>query len=58
MRDWLVTLSEDNWQVCRRERLLGLGSGREHRLGRLSEGDPVWIYINKRRVDRQTPGPA
>lgn len=55
MSDWLVVLSEDNWEVCRRERLLGLGAGGERRLARMAEGDRVWIYINKRHVERQTP---
>lgn len=55
MSDWLVVLSEDNWEICRRESLLGLGRDGERRLGRLAEGDRVWVYVNKRYVDRQTP---
>lgn len=55
MSDWLVVLSEDNWEVCRREGLLGLGQDAERRLGRLIEGDRIWVYVNKRYVDHQKP---
>jgi predicted RNA-binding protein len=55
MADWLVVLSEDNWEICKKERLLGLGRDAESRLNRMANGDHVWIYINKKHVDRQTP---
>lgn len=55
MSDWLVVLSEDNWDICRREGLLGLGRDAQRRLGRLRDGDRLWVYVNKRHVDRQTP---
>jgi len=55
MNDWLIVLSEDNWQVCARERLLGLGRDAERRLNRMADGDRVWIYVNRRYVDHQVP---
>src|SRR5262249_18238484 len=53
--DWLVVLSEDNWEVCAREGLLGLGRGAERRLNRMAEGDRVWVYVNRKYVDHQVP---
>ena len=55
MTDWLVVLSEDNWEVCAREGLLGLGRDAERRLNRMAEGDRVWVYVNRKHVDHQVP---
>jgi hypothetical protein len=55
MTDWLVVLSEDNWQICAREGLLGLGRDAERRLNRLADGDRVWVYVNRKHVDHQVP---
>jgi len=55
MRHWLVVMSEDNWEICAREGLLSLGAGAQRRLYRLSDGDLVWVYINRKYVDRQLP---
>jgi hypothetical protein len=55
MEDWLVVLSEDNWSICDREGLLGLGRDAERRLSRMSEGDRVWVYVNRKHVDHQVP---
>lgn len=55
MNDWLVVLTEDNWEICARERLLGLGRDAERRLNRMANGDRVWIYVNRKHVDRQVP---
>ena len=55
MADWIIVMSEDNWDVCARARLLGLGRGGERRLDRLTTGDRVWVYINKKYVDQQRP---
>ncbi len=55
MNHWLVVLSEDNWAVCDREGLLGLGRDAERRLGRMAEGDLVWVYVNRKHVDHQVP---
>jgi hypothetical protein len=52
--DWLVVMSEDNWEVCAREGLLGRGAQR--RLERMAEGDRVWVYVNSKHVDRQLQG--
>ena len=53
--DWLVVLSEDNWEICAREGWLGLGRDGQRRLGRMADGDRVWVYISSARVGRQTP---
>lgn len=55
MNNWLVVLSEDNWVICARERLLGLGRDAERRLSRMSVGDRIWVYINRKYVDHATP---
>ncbi len=55
MTDWLVVMSEDNWEVCAREGLLGLGRDAERRLGRMADGDRVWVYVNRKHVDHQVP---
>jgi hypothetical protein len=55
MNNWLVVLSEDNWEICAREGLLGLGRNAERRLNRMAEGDRVWIYVNRKHVDHQLP---
>ncbi|HZU17036.1 MAG TPA: hypothetical protein VFD01_10645 [Candidatus Dormibacteraeota bacterium] len=55
MNDWLVVLSEDNWEICAREGLLGLGRNAERRLNRMAEGDRVWVYVNRKHVDHQLP---
>src|SRR5579859_3950096 len=55
MADWLVVMSEDNWLVSARESLIGLGRDAERRLNRMAEGDRVWIYVNRKHVDRQLP---
>src|SRR5436305_648849 len=38
MTDWLVVLPEDNWEICAREGLLGLGGDAANRLKRMAEG--------------------
>ena len=55
MTDWLVVMSEDNWEICAHEGLLGLGRDAERRLGRMADGDRVWIYVNRKHVDHQVP---
>ena len=55
MADWLVVMSEDNRLACIGAGLLGLGRGAERRLNRMAQGDRVWIYVNRRWVDKQTP---
>ena len=55
MSDWLVVLSEDNWLICAREQLLGLGRDAERRLNRMADGDRVWVYVNRKHVDHQVP---
>jgi len=55
MSDWLVVLSEDNWRICVREELLGLGRDAERRLNRMADGDRVWVYVNRKHVDHQVP---
>lgn len=55
MTDWLVVMSEDNWEICARECLLGLGRDAERRLGRMADGDRVWIYVNRKHVDHKVP---
>jgi hypothetical protein len=53
--DWLVVMSLDNWEICAREGLLGLGRDAERRLGRMADGDRVWVYVNRKHVDHQVP---
>lgn len=48
-------MTEDNWQVCGREGLLGLGRDAERRPNRMADGDRVWVYLNRKYVDRQVP---
>jgi hypothetical protein len=55
VNEWLVVLSEDNWEVCAREGLLGLGRDAERRLNRMAEGDHIWVYVNRKYVDHQVP---
>jgi hypothetical protein len=55
MSDWLVVLSEDNWEICARESLLGLGRDAERRLNRMADGDRLWVYVNRKHVDHQVP---
>jgi hypothetical protein len=55
VNDWLVVLSEDNWEICAREGLLGLGRDAERRLNRMANGDRVWVYVNRKYVDHQVP---
>lgn len=55
MSDWLVVLSEDNWEICARDGLLGLGRDAERRLNRMADGDRVWVYVNRKHVDHQVP---
>lgn len=55
MDNWLVVLSEDNWTVCDREGLIGVGRNAEARLNRIAEGDRVWVYVNRKYVDHQVP---
>src|SRR5262249_19070914 len=55
VNDWLVVLSEDNWEICAREGLLGLGRDAERRLNRMVDGDRVWVYVNRKYVDHQVP---
>lgn len=55
MADWLTVLSEDNWQICAAKGLLGFGQRAERKLAIMSEGDRVWIYVNKKYVDHQVP---
>ncbi|MBO0706719.1 MAG: hypothetical protein J2P44_00040 [Candidatus Dormibacteraeota bacterium] len=55
MTGWLAVMSEDNWEICAREGLLGLGRDAERRLGRMADGDRVWVYVNRRYVDHQVP---
>lgn len=55
MAEWLVVLSEDNWAICSRVGLLGLGRNGRRRLNRMGQGDLVWIYVNKKYVHKQTP---
>lgn len=55
MSDWLAVLSEDNWEICAREGLLGLGRDAERRLNRMADGDRVWVYVNRKYVDHQVP---
>jgi len=53
--DWLIVLSADNWTICAREQLIGLGRRADQRFAPMAEGDRVWVYVNKEFVDRQRP---
>ncbi len=53
MTNWLVILSQDNWNICIQERKLGMP--RQSQLDRMTEGDQLWVYIGRARVDRQVP---
>jgi hypothetical protein len=55
LSNWLAVLSEDNWEICAREGLLGFGRKSERRLNQMQDGDRVWVYINKKHVDKKTP---
>jgi hypothetical protein len=55
MSDWLVVLSDDNWEVCATEGLLALGRDAERRLNRMADGDRAWVYVNRKHVDHQVP---
>jgi hypothetical protein len=55
VKNWLVVISQDNWEICRNRGLLGMGNDGQFRLGRMSEGDLVWVYVNKLYVDHETP---
>jgi hypothetical protein len=55
LADWLTVLSEDNWEICAARGLLGFGSRAERKLAIMSEGDRVWIYVNKKYVDQKLP---
>src|SRR5438445_179265 len=52
--DWLVVISEDNWEICHREGLISV-AGNGSRLARLEVGDRVWVYVNRKHVDHQLP---
>jgi len=52
--DWLVVMSEDNWQICEREELISVG-GDGSKLDRFEYGDRLWIYVNRKYVDHQVP---
>ena len=52
---WLIVMSEDNWEVCERLGLVGLGRDAERRFQKMADGDRVWVYLNRRHVDRQVP---
>ena len=55
MTDWLVVMSEDNWTICQKVGLLGLGRDAERKLSRLVDGDRVWVYVNRKHVDHEVP---
>ncbi len=55
MTDSLVVMSLDNWEICAREGLLGLGRDAERRLGHMADGDRVWVYVNRKHVHHQVP---
>jgi len=55
MSDWLVVMTEDNWEICVEHRLLALTLRAQRGLASMQEDDKVWVYINRKRVDRQTP---
>jgi hypothetical protein len=53
--DWIVVMSDDNWKACARVGLLGLGRNGQTRLGHVGIGDRLWVYVNRKYVDHQTP---
>lgn len=53
--DWIVVLSEDNWEICEREQQLALGRDADRRLGRMADGDRLWVYVNRKHVNHQVP---
>jgi len=55
MKDWLVVCTADNWKICAREGLLGLGHRGASKLSRMSEGDRIWVYVSTAFVGRQYP---
>lgn len=55
MAHWLIALTEDNWEVCRRERQLGLSKRAKGKLADAQPGDRLWIYISRRSVEHQLP---
>lgn len=55
MSAWLIVLTEDNWEVCKREQLLGVSTRASGKLSGVKPGDRMWIYISRRFVDRQVP---
>jgi hypothetical protein len=54
MADWLIVLSEDNWEICARKGLLGPGRDAERRLNEVSRRSDVefkqLMYVARSRA--------
>lgn len=52
---WLVTISEDNFQIALGKELIGVSHRRRKLLEEMKEGDNITFYISKKRVGRGGP---
>jgi len=52
---WLVTISEDNFQIALKEGLIGVSHRWRKPLEEMKEGDNIIFYIGKKKVGRGGP---
>jgi len=52
---WLVTISEDNFQIALNKELIGVSHRWHKPLEEMKEGDNITFYISKKKVGRGGP---
>lgn len=52
---WLVTISEDNFQIASNKGLIGVSHRCHKLLGEMKEGDNIIFYISKKKVGKGGP---
>jgi predicted RNA-binding protein len=56
-RYWILCMSEDNYEIARKEGLIGLAERHKTAMQKLAIGDMMTFYISKKQVDSPSDDP-
>src|SRR5262245_51357852 len=57
-RYWILSMSEDNYEIARMQGLIGLAERHKVAMQKLAIGDMMTFYISKKKVDSPPNDPA
>jgi predicted RNA-binding protein len=57
-RYWILCMSEDNYEIAKKQGLIGMAERQSRAIQKIATGDMLTIYISKKTVDSPPNDPA